>query len=271
MFATPPRHKNSRKSISERDCRESYSRRVDVELRDGRVNVSATSIGDGPTVMLVHGWGGSAVDMSPAADAFARAGWRAVSFDMPGHGRSSGKESSLVEFLHAMRAVSHALGRPDLIVGHSFGATAAALGIKELDLGVRGAVLFAPAPGPGYYVDRFARAVGLSPERTDGMVRHLVERVGRPFESLDALTAARAATVPALIVHDLADREVPFSYAEQMADAWHGSRLVPVRSLGHKRLLRDPETIAAAVDFARSLPNEPLTVDSIRSLQSAGR
>jgi pimeloyl-ACP methyl ester carboxylesterase len=271
MFATPPRHKNSRHSISIADPLEPNSRRVDLELRDGRVNLSATSIGDGPTVMLVHGWGGSSVDMSPAADAFARAGWRAVSFDMPGHGRSSGKESSLVEFLHAMQAVSTALGRPDLIVGHSFGATAAALGINELGLAVRGAVLFAPAPGPGYYVDRFARAVGLPPERTDGMVRHLVERVGRPFESLDALTAARAATVPALIVHDRADREVPFTYAERMADAWRGSRLMPVRSLGHKRLLRDPETIAAAVDFARALPNEPLTGGGVRSLQSAGR
>lgn len=209
-------------------------------------------MGDGPTAMLVHGWGGSALDMEPAAKAFARAGWRAVTFDMPGHGRSPGRESSLVQFLRAMRAVAGALGAPDVIVGHSFGGAAAVFGITELGLPARGAVLFSPAPGPSYYVDRFMRTVGLPAERTDGMVRHLVERVGRPMESLDALVAARSASVPALIFHDPADREVPFQFAERMRDAWRGSRLVPAPSLGHKRILRDPETIAAAVDFARS-------------------
>jgi pimeloyl-ACP methyl ester carboxylesterase len=84
------------------------------------------------------------------------------------------------------------------------------------------------------------------------MVRELVERVGRPMESLDALVAARAATVPALIVHDPRDREVSFEFAEQMRDAWRGSRLVPAPSLGHKRILRDATTIDIAVDFIRS-------------------
>jgi pimeloyl-ACP methyl ester carboxylesterase len=250
MFATPPRQK---KAISTVSSGASQSRRqVDIELRDGLVRVAATTMGDGPTVMLVHGWGGCATDMVPVANAFVQAGWRAVVFDMPGHGRSPGRESSLVEFMRAMRAVAGALGTPDVIVGHSFGGAAAALGIAELGLPVRAAVLFSPAPGPAYYVDRFARAVGLPAERTEGMVRHLVERVGRPMESLDALVAAKAATVPAVIFHDPADREVPFEYAERMRDAWRGSRLVATPSLGHKRILRDAETIAAAVDFARA-------------------
>jgi len=203
--------------------------------------------------MFVHGWGGTSADMTRLADAFARAGWRSVVFDMPGHGRSPGRQSSLVEFIRAISAVSSALGTPEMIVGHSIGGAAAVFGITELGLPVRGAVLVSPAPGPGYYVDRFARSVGLPSERTTGMVRQLVARVGRSIESLDALVAARSAAVPALIFHDPGDREVPFEYAERMTAAWHGSRLVPAPALGHKRILRDPEVISAAVDFARSL------------------
>ncbi len=223
-----------------------------VDLKDRSLRVSATTFGDGPPAMLVHGWGGSANDMLPLAWAFARAGWRSVVFDMPGHGQSPGRESSLVEFLRAMRLVAGALGQPEIIVGHSFGGAAAVFGITELLLPVRAAVLVSPAPGPAYYVDQFVRAVGLPAARTDGMVRELVERVGRPMESLDALVAARAATVPALIVHDPRDREVSFEFAEQMRDAWRGSRLVPAPSLGHKRILRDATTIDIAVDFIRS-------------------
>jgi pimeloyl-ACP methyl ester carboxylesterase len=81
------------------------------------------------------------------------------------------------------------------------------------------------------------------------MVRNLVERVGRSFESLDAIVAAQSAAVPALILHDKADREVPFSFSEEMARAWKSSRLVPTSSGGHRRILRDPVAIEAAVDF----------------------
>jgi pimeloyl-ACP methyl ester carboxylesterase len=203
--------------------------------------------------MFVHGWGGGSADMMSLASAFARAGWRSVVFDMPGHGRSPGRESSLVAFLRAMAVVSSALGIPDIIVGHSFGGAAAVLGITELGLPVRCAVLVSPAPGPAYYVDRFARTIGLPADRTQGMVRHLVERVGRSIESLDAVVAARSATVPALIFHDPGDREVPFEFAQEMSASWRGSRLVAAPTLGHKRILRDPEIIAWAVDFARSV------------------
>jgi len=246
---TPPRQKLQRSRHNEATM---PVRAFDVGVRDGSLRVSATAMGDGPTVMLIHGWGGTAADMMPAASAFALAGYRAVVFDMPGHGRSPGRESSLVQFLRAIEAVSGALGVPEIIVGHSFGGAAAVFGITELRLPVRAAVLVSPAPGPAYYVDQFVRAVGLPAARTGGMVRQLVERVGRPMESLDALVAARAATVPALIVHDPRDREVSFEFAEQMRDAWRGSRLVPAPSLGHKRILRDATTIDIAVDFIRS-------------------
>ncbi len=251
MFATPPRQK-ARKTTSA--VRNTSMQGYSLDLSDGPFRISATTFGDGPPAMLLHGWGGSANDMLPLAAAFARAGWRSVVFDMPGHGRSPGRESSLVEFLRAMRLVAGALGRPESIIGHSFGGAAAVCGITELGLPARAAVLFSPAPGPAYYVDRFIRAVGLPAERTDGMVRQLVERVGRPMESLDAVVAARSADVPALIVHDPRDREVSFEFAERMRDAWRGSRLVPAPSLGHKRILRDATMIETAVDFARSRP-----------------
>ena len=251
MFVTPPKHKGVTKSTMKLATVESAPTRVTIDERGLRI--SATTIGAGPTVMLLHGWGGSAADMMPTATALANAGYRSVLFDMPGHGRSAGRESSLVEFLRAMRAVSGTLGTPEFIVGHSFGGAAAVFGITELGLPVRGAVLFSPAPGPAYYVDRFARTVGLPAARTIGMMRLVVERVGRSVESLDALVAARDARVPALILHDPADREVPFAFAQQMSATWTGSRLVERPSLGHKRILRDPTSITAAVDFTRSI------------------
>jgi len=255
MFATPPRQtRRSKVKIETHTLPENAdSTRTEISVRDTDGEVVATSIGHGPTVMFLHGWGGSAMDMSPLANAFATAGYRSIQFDMPGHGRSTRRESSLVEFLKTIRSIAGALGAPDLIVGHSFGGAAAVFAITELGLPVRGTILISPAPGPAYYVNRFVRALGLPHARTDGMIRQLVQRVGRSLESLDAVVAARDATVPALVFHDPADREVPFEFATRMSEAWRQSRLVPTPSLGHKRILRDPGTIAAAIEFADSL------------------
>jgi pimeloyl-ACP methyl ester carboxylesterase len=260
MFVTPPRQKRrgKRHKGDSTPIDAIPLRAFEIGVRDRALELSVTSLGEGPTVMLLHGWGGSASDMMPLASAFARTGHRAVVFDMPGHGRSAGRESSLVDFLRAIDAVSGALGTPEIIVGHSFGGAAAVLAITELALPVRGAVLFSPAPGPAYYVERFSRTIGLPAERAVGMMRRVVERVGRPVESLDALVAARGVDLPAVIYHDPADREVPFDFAVQMKDAWRGSSLVPAPALGHKRILRDPETVAGAVDFARSLLASPI-------------
>jgi len=249
MFVTPPSHKRGKVD---------YGSVADggwthIAVSDGPSIIAASTLGTGPTVMLVHGWGGSAKDMTPLAVAYANGGYRSIVFDMPGHGRSSGRESSLVEFLRAMRAVVRLFGSPDIIVGHSFGGAAAVFGITELALPVRGAVLISPAPGPAYYVERFARTLGLPSARTHGMVQRLVKRVGRTLESLDAVSAAQHARVPAVVFHDPADREVPFEFVQRMTDAWDGARLVEAPSLGHKRILRDPSTITAAVDFARAL------------------
>lgn len=254
MFVTPPRQRTPATKAPERRRGVdggSPVQHLDIVTGDETQRIAAAVIGEGPNVMLVHGWGGSSADMIPLAEAFAAAGYRSVLFDMPGHGRSSGRESSLVEFLRAMGVVSTTLGVPDIIVGHSFGGAAAVFGITELGLPIRGAVLVAPAPGPAYYVERFVRAVGLPPERTRGMMRHVVERVGRTPESLDALTVVPSVRVPGVIFHDPRDREVPFEFAEQMTGAWEASRLVPMPGRGHKRILRDAEVIAAAVEFAR--------------------
>ena len=253
LFVTPPSHHRRTQAKKAPAKLAEHARSFDMVVRDGSRRISVSTIGDGPTVMLLHGWGGSAVDMMPLGGAFARAGFRSVLFDMPGHGRSSGRESSLVEFMYSMRVVANALGTPELLVGHSFGGAAAVFGVTELGLPVRGAVLLSPAPGPAYYVDRFARALGLSAARAEGMMRRVVRRVGRPVESLDAIVAARRADVPALIIHDPKDREVPWRFASTMADAWRSSRLMAAESVGHKRILRDATAIAAAVSFAQSL------------------
>ncbi|HEX6373661.1 MAG TPA: alpha/beta fold hydrolase [Longimicrobium sp.] len=253
LFLTPPRPKPNGVVLEDAEAG-----RYALEVREGELRVAAWSWGRGPAVLLAHGWGGAAADMAPLAERLVAAGYRAVLFDFPAHGRSAGRRTNMVEWLRVVRAVAAAVGPVHAVAGHSFGAATVALALAEHGMDVRGAVLLAPVIGPALFVDRFTGTIGLPAERAEGMMRHIAETLGREPRSLDARWAVTHLHVPALLVHDPADREVPWSHAESIADAWPGSRLVAAEGLGHNRLLRDERILATVTDFIRALPRQPV-------------
>lgn len=252
LFLTPtrPRRKGPR-------LEDPAAGRYALTVREGELRVAAWSWGSGPAVLLAHGWGGTAADMAPLAEELERAGCRAVLFDFPAHGRSLGKRTNMVEWLRVMRAVAAAVGPLHAVVGHSFGAATVAIALAEHEMDVRGAVLLAPVIGPTLFVDRFTGMIGLPPARAEGMMRHIARTIGREPATLDARRAAAGLRVPALIVHDPEDREVPWAHGAEIANAWLGSRLMQADGLGHRRLLRDPLILGAATEFITGLAVRP--------------
>jgi pimeloyl-ACP methyl ester carboxylesterase len=193
-----------------------------------------------------------------------------VLFDFPAHGRSPGRRTHMLEWLRAMRAVAAAVGPLHAMAGHSFGGAAVALGMAELGMDVRGAVLLAPAIGPVLFADQFSGMIGLPRERTVGMMRHIARTVGREPETLDARRAAAELRAPVLVVHDPADREVPWAHGQAIAEAWRGSRLLRAEGLGHTRLLRDPQILAAATEFIAGLGTDAEPATAGRTSRSRG-
>jgi pimeloyl-ACP methyl ester carboxylesterase len=62
---------------------------------------------------------------------------------------------------------------------------------------------------------------------------------------------------PLLIVHDLGDREVPVAGGDRLAGLWPGAELDTWTSLGHFRILADPDVVRKVTAFSsvpRTLP-----------------
>ncbi len=70
-----------------------------------------------PVVVLAHGFAGSQQLMQPFATTLARAGWRVLSFDFPGHGRSARALSGGLDDLAAMQR--DLIGTLDRVVAHA--------------------------------------------------------------------------------------------------------------------------------------------------------
>jgi pimeloyl-ACP methyl ester carboxylesterase len=215
--------------------------------------------GEGPTVLLVHGWSGLAADTTDLAAGLVGAGFRAVAIDWPAHGRSPGRRTSLKEWVEVLLALGPQLGDGHdglhAIVAHSFGAPAVVLAL-EAGLATRGAVLLAPPRGPIQFFERVRRFIGLPVARVAGMTRCLTEILGRDLAFFDAVRAAADLDTPVLILHDPDDPEVPWANAEAIAQAWRGSRLVPITGEGHYNILRSPYAVDQVVTFVRELPGD---------------
>jgi pimeloyl-ACP methyl ester carboxylesterase len=218
--------------------------------------LNAWSFGEGPAVLLVHGWNGRGGQLAPLAIALARAGHTAIVFDAPAHGDSPGSATTVPEMARAARVVADAYGGVSAVVAHSLGAAAVSLALAE-GWALERAVMIAPPVSPEDWVERFASALGLSDDARVELRRAIERRAGVPFEQIEPLTHARSARAELLVIHDMGDREVPFAAGQAISQAWPGAELVRTVGLGHRRILSDAEVIAHAIRFLSPPFQEP--------------
>jgi pimeloyl-ACP methyl ester carboxylesterase len=201
-----------------------------------------------PVVLLVHGWSDFGLRFLPWIAALRRAGYAVVSFDQVGHGRSSGRWASLPIFADTVSQVAARLGPLAAVVGHSLGAAATAVAMAR-GLDAQRVVLISPPADPVEAARRFASVVGLRSSLALRMMDEFETLMGVPVASFMAQSTAPAIARPGLVIHDLADTEVPWEEGERYARYWPQARMLNTEGLGHYRIARDPGVITAAIDF----------------------
>jgi pimeloyl-ACP methyl ester carboxylesterase len=234
-----------------RDADDGGALRSDIEI--GARRVAVYRWGDAqaqPRVLLAHGWSSYALRFLPWVRALRAAGYAVVAFDQPGHGRSDAGRCTMACFARTLRGVAHHLGPFEAVVGHSMGGAATMLALADGAQAKR-VVLVAPAADPDAATRRFARKVGLVGGIVPRIQRHLEVQTGVTVHDLAVHVRAPSLAVPALIIHDLADTEVPWEEGESYARHWPGARLLSTSGLGHSRIVNDAATIDAGLRFLR--------------------
>jgi pimeloyl-ACP methyl ester carboxylesterase len=211
--------------------------------------------GSGPCVLLVHGWGGRGAQLGAFVEPLVARGFSVLTFDAPGHGAADGGLVTIPEIVAATRAVAATRGRLAGLIAHSAGAAVAARALYEgLDAGA--VVLVSPTADMDGPATRFTATLGFSRAVGEAMRERLEARVGRPFSTFDVTTLAPAFTAPLLVIHDRGDAEVPWQHGRVITRAWPGAALLLTDGLGHRRILRDRDVVAAAVAFLAARTEE---------------
>ena len=245
IFCSPPRHEP-------RPSEEAFLATGNrLTVKSENQDLAVWTWGDGPLVIMAHGWGGRAGRFSAIAGALVQAQLRPVLFDAPAHGASMGRLASLPQFARALRDVADAIGPVHGLIGHSLGGAAVALAMRD-GLHADLAVLLAPPADVVLFSDAFAEHLRIPLRARDVMRQNLETRLQFRFEELHVPTLARTMSAPLLVIHDRDDPDVPFSHGEEIASAWPGAQLVATTGLGHRAILRDPDVVLRTVEFLRA-------------------
>jgi pimeloyl-ACP methyl ester carboxylesterase len=225
---------------------------LSLPLADERIalgdDLVAWRWGQGPAVLLVHGFEGNRAQFGAIIRALVARGYAAVALDVPAHGESAGDELTAVKFIAAIERTLARLGSVHAVIGHSMGGAMSLYSVANSGGTGRVALVSAPSSLKRELL-RFAKAVGLSERGTRAFIASVENHVGRPAADFDVRHIVGKIDLPLLLIHDQNDRQVPVLEASRNAHMLAGAELMVTRGLGHNRLLADPSVVTALLDF----------------------
>lgn len=235
-----------------------------------------------PTVVLVHGAGGTALHWPPQVRRLP--GYRVCAVDLPGHGRSEGiGEQSIAAYARRLIAWADAFALGKAVwVGHSMGGAI----VQHLALHYPDRVLALGLVGTGarlrvnpLILEGLAQEEGFPATvetivkwsfapQTDERLRELAaQRMAETRPSVlhgdflacdrfDVSDQVSTIACPTLVICGAEDKMTPPRYAEHLAQQIPQARLVIIPQAGHMVMLEQPEAVAQTLrSFLDDLPN----------------
>ncbi len=248
-----------------------------------------------PTIVFVHGIGGSARVWAPQARRFAEAGYQSLAVDLPGYGGRPAVTALDFDGLAAdveAEIERHGFDRP-VVIGHSMGGMVVQTMLRRRPVAYGAAVLACTSAAfgsaDGDFQKKFvAERLGpldadktmadLAPRLVDRMMGPAPGAAGRTL-AIEVMSAVppdtyRAAVrclvtfderanlgkieVPTLCLAGESDPNAPAAVMERMASKIPGSRYVCLAGLGHLPNLEAPAAFDAAIlAFLREVSSRP--------------
>lgn len=208
--------------------------------------------GQGPAILLAHGWNGRGISLFRFIEPLVEAGYTVIAFDAPGHGESDGTTTSYFEFTDVVRTFIKPERRLNFVgvIGHSFGAAATVNALSKEQLPVP-AVLIAPALKLKEVLYSTFDGYGIP----ENLCRNIIAKYERIYGyNLDRDNPVRllpTLTGPMLVIHDPGDEVIPYGDSRMAAENNTSIRFHTTTGLGHKRILLDEEVVRMTLAYLK--------------------
>ncbi|WP_339886675.1 alpha/beta hydrolase [uncultured Flavobacterium sp.] len=239
LFTTPIKYKVPKRERPMLD--ESSQENVFIESLNKTVVVYRYGKGD-KKILLVHGWSGRGTQLYKIADAMVAKGYEVISFDAPGHGKSKGNKSMMLEFIECILTLEKKYGSFDYAIGHSLGGMAI---INALRKGFQTKKIVTIGSGDKIsdIIIDFIKQLQLKPTFASKLTAYFEKKLNDKMSDYDTSYVIQNFDIPHLIIHDKDDVEVGVYCAENIHKYSKNSTLYLTEELGHRKILGSDEVI----------------------------
>ncbi len=210
--------------------------------------------GQGPLVLLIHGWNGRGMQMAGFVDPLLKSGYRVMCFDAPGHGLSQGNHSSIIDIRDVIKRIAEHEGPVHAAIAHSFGV--ACLSASIVEGFTCSAVVAISSPG-GYQnlLDGYSDHLRIPDEVKQRLKAILVNHIGMNFwEDFSPNVTSGQLPDHCLVVHDADDKTVDWHIGESLAKCWPNADFFLTEGLGHRRLLLSGKLARHITHYLDNIP-----------------
>ncbi len=208
--------------------------------------------GEGPGVLLFHGWNGRGIQFQQFIEPLVNAGYTAIAIDGPAHGASTGRVTSYFEFTDVLRTLltrNHRF-RIEGVIAHSFGAAALINALTKEQVAVN-AICIAPVLKLQELLRHAFEQYGIPQRIYHSLIGEFEDRFGYRLTEDNPHRLIGDLPGSLVMVHDVDDRTAPYPDVYKAARDNDHIDLWTSKGLGHSGVLRDPEVVDRCVAYLR--------------------
>ncbi|MGG8496838.1 alpha/beta fold hydrolase [Tenacibaculum sp. TC6] len=202
-------------------------------------------------ILFVHGWAGRSTQLFMTADKLLEKGYMYVSFDGPAHRNSSGKTTSMPEFLETIKEIDKQFGPFEIAIGHSFGGMCLYNAVAE-GFSVNKLITVGAADKISDVILNFTKSLQVKPIIAKKIKQLYDQQWQKDIDSHSSSSVAQKTEIPVLIVHDSFDGDVDVSCAINIRQNLKNGKLYITQGLGHTKILRNPKVTNSIIDFIQN-------------------
>ncbi len=217
--------------------------------------IHVTELGEGPAVILSHGWAANKSQLTSFIPKLIDAGFSVVLYDQPAHGQSTSVSTNLFDFIRSLEALIRYKKDVHAIIAHSM-ATSAALYNLHLFNHINKAVLISAHYDFEEELEGWFNRRGMPENMKQDVIKYLEERFQLVLQNINPKNVAplfnqNSASTNILLIHDEGDRAASIKGSEKLEKAILNSKLIKTHKLGHAKILHDELVINKTVEFLK--------------------
>ncbi len=205
-------------------------------------------------VILTHGWGSKAADFNEIITALLQIkDLEIIAFDAPGNGSSEGELSNLLLYVQAVKAIILHYGEPDIIIGHSLGAMANVIALKEMMVTPALLISLTPLIRLKENFEASMNAVGISPLSQLGFFEIFEDKfkVSTSYFTLNDWYSFNG-QLNHWLAYDQNDPVSPYSYMKEFLDVHPFIKSYNYNDVGHDKILKSSVVVSDLVEVVKS-------------------